>query len=504
MAREPLKVISPNQQQPPSESEKVVSASNRPNSGGVMPARSVLNYQNDGIINALENTPSSTRGSRRRPTLLKYPLEIGSGQFPHVMQFKIFWRFEAKELRDAKAESEKNVQVLSTMKDLIDSGTFNPDGLQMASLDEQTTAALQEVLYNKKLLKTVNPAMNQDLATMLQSDPAGARSLIEQTISSYQYRVASLDQEISSDGGAVTLDEDERMQVNSRLNNVLEETSGLEAGTKAGLLAAASTLVAGKVSGKSWKSAAKTAVKAGVATGVATGLGIELLKKMQNQPKYDQMVSIYLPMCTKIGNEDTFVYEEASAAAVSGLLDAANQTTDSIAQGTVAGAIYAANQAEQGGALAAVSGLVLNPRLEKVFKQKDFRSFNFSWEFYPRTPDEAQYIRDIIETFRYHSNPSYDEQVIGQEPSKAKIILRAPAEFTVKFMSTNSNPNVAGFVENDFIPKIARCACTSITVDYSLNGLFSTFKDNSPTAVSLTLSFQEIETMTREAVDKGF
>lgn len=498
MPKEPQPIVLPQSQQ--ADADRAVAASNRPTN--LFSARQVLNYTNDDIVNALENTPPSQKGSRKRPTLIRYPSEIGSGQYPHVMQFKIFWRWESKELTDSKAESEKNVQVLSTMNDLIQQGQFNADGFQ--NLDPQTTQAIQEVLYDKKLLKTVNPSVNDDLATLLQQNPQEARAIMEQTIASYQTRVTALDAEISGDGGAVTMDEDERQQVNSRVNNVLEETSALEAGIKAGLFAGGAQAISSLASGKNWKRSALDGLKTGGAAGVAVGGVIAIAKALQNQPKYDQMVSIYLPMCTKIGNEDTFVYEDASGAAVSGALDAMNSTTDSIAQGTVAAAIVGANKIGQGGAFGAISGLVLNPRLEKVFKAKDFRTFSFSWEFYPKNSDEAQQIKDMIETFRYHANPSYDEELVGKEGSSAKIILRAPAEFTVRFLSTNPNPNYGGFVENEYIPKIARLACSSITVDYSVNGVFSTFRDNAPTAVTLTMSFQEIETLTREAVDKGY
>jgi hypothetical protein len=231
---------------------------------------------------------------------MKFPTEIGTGQFPHVMQFKVFWRWEAKELRDAKAEGEKTLETLSTLKDLIDNGSFNPVGLQASNIDQQTSMALQEVLYNDKLLKTVNPSIDQNLATLLQNDPAGARDLMEKTVESYQYRVSTLATEIDEGGkGAVTLDEDERMLVNSRVGQVLADTSATEAGLKAGALAGASQFAASYLSGKDWKRSAIDAAKTGAGAGAAVAGAILAAQALQNEPKYDQMVSIYLPMCTK-------------------------------------------------------------------------------------------------------------------------------------------------------------------------------------------------------------
>jgi hypothetical protein len=71
-------------------------------------------------------------------------------------------------------------------------------------------------------------------------------------------------------------------------------------------------------------------------------------------------------------------------------------------------------------------------------------------------------------------------------------------------LSSNPNINQVGFVENEYLPKIGRCALNSISVDYTANSIFSTFKDNSPTAITMTLNFSEMGQLTRETVDKGF
>lgn len=466
---------------------------------------------NTGILPALENTPPYTRGDRRRPTIIKFPTDIGTGQYPHVMQFKVFWRWEAKELQDIKAEEEKKVQTAQTMnawnRQYADTGMGVP-----LSMDQ--VRAINEMKASREFIKTIDPSKDQnyyELVAARGNTMRANRQLSEETVQAYQSRVSVIETELSN-GSVNSLDDTEREQVNSRLGEVLENTSAGEAGIKVGAVTFAAVagrqLLTGLLEGKDLKSAAIDAGIDGTVAGGASGLvvagTIAAAKALQNQPVHDQMVSIYLPVCTKIGNEETFVYEDASGAAVAGALDVVNNMTDGSAQAAVVGSIYGANKIGMGGAFAALSGLVVNPRLEKVFRAKDFRSFSFSWDFYPRTPEESEKIRDIVETFRYHANPAYDEEVVGQNSSNAKLILRAPAEFSIRFLSTNSDPNAGGFVENPYIPKIARCACTSINVDYAPNGFFSTYRDNAPTAITLTMNFQEIETLTREAIDKGF
>ena len=79
-------------------------------------------------------------------------------------------------------------------------------------------------------------------------------------------------------------------------------------------------------------------------------------------------------------------------------------------------------------------------------------------------------------------------------------MLRVPAEFTIKFIS--STPN--GFAENEHIPKISRCVITGIAVDYTPTGIFSTLPDNSPVAYTLSLSFSEMTQITREDIGAGY
>ena len=83
----------------------------------------------DDVSRRLEGFTPIKRGSRSRPSLLKYPIEIGSGQVPHVMQFKVFWRWENKDLKEslenAKLETQKKLGNIQTIASLIESGRWN-------------------------------------------------------------------------------------------------------------------------------------------------------------------------------------------------------------------------------------------------------------------------------------------------------------------------------------------------------------------------------------------
>jgi hypothetical protein len=460
----------------------------------------------DPLMQSLESTPNQQRGSRNKPSILRYPVDLGNAQVPHVMQFKAFWRWENKDLKEslqnAKMESAKNIGNLTTLASLINSGNLDPQSLYSTPLNDEKIAALQEMLNDPNMLKVVDPATNESMASMLQTNPGKARQILEQTIVSEQSRLSSIESELSNGAGRIGMDEGERQQVQDRIGNVISETSVVDAAATGAAVGGAFGGVAGLVFGGV---GAVPGAAGGAAAGAGTAAGIvATAKAFNNEAVYDQMISIYLPFCTKVNNEDSFVYEDISNQVASAFFNALGSPVDTAAQGLEAGAQKLAGVVGAAGSVAAARGVVINPRLEKLFKQKEFRTFSFSWEFYPRNKTEVQSIRDIIETFRYHAHPARDEQVVGEKESNVQIMLRVPAEFEIRFLSSNPDINQAGFVENEYLPKIGRCSLTSISVDYTPNSIFSTFVDNSPTAIVLTLNFSEMGVLTRETVDKGY
>lgn len=458
------------------------------------------------ILRALEGTPRTVRGSRNKPSVMKYPTQVGSGEVPHVMQFKAYWRWESKDitekLENMKAETEKTIAGLNKLAGMVSQDNLSIQMIEQRGLASEEIAALKEITNNTNLLKVVDPTLNDNLANMLTNNPKKAKLVLEETISSYQTRLSSIEAEISDETGKVGLDQQERLLVTNRLNESIAQTTPGQAAISGSIFGSVAGAAAGFFTG-GLKGAA-VGMLGGAAGGAAIGaLATVAAKAYQNQAVYDQMISIYLPYCTKINNEDGFQYEETSQAGAGGFFDALSSPGESFLQGLeIAGQkIIDEMGAKDAGAVA--RGKVLNPRLEKLFKQKDFRNFNFSWEFYPRSKEEVEQIREIVEAFRYHAHPAMDDQSKGNE-QKVQMVLRVPAEFEIRFLSTNPSGQASGFVENEYIPRIGRCVLSSISVDYTPNSIYSSFVDNSPTAITLTLQFSETGLLTREAVEKGF
>lgn len=461
----------------------------------------------DPVARALEGTPKTTRGSRSRPSVMKYPVNLGNAEVPHVMQFKIFWRWENKDiesgLQGMKAESAKRIGNLNTLASLVEGGELTEDMLLKSPLSGQQAAAFSELLQDTNYTKLVDPNVDDNMATLLQNNPGKAKAILEQAIVAEQNRISSIESEIqSSDGGKITLDEDERLNVQDRISRSLSQdfvsvNTGQDSGNSSFFSTAGfwATLLGNPLLGNALY-AADRALNMDVNAA-------SVLKIATNEPVYDQMVSVYLPFCTKVNNEDSFMYDDTSQMFAAGAVNFLNNPLDTSAQ-AVRALIQGSLDKIAPGTVGVGTGKVINPRLEKLFKQKDFRNFSFSWEFYPRNRTEVDEIRNIIETFRYHSHPARDEEVIGTDDSEVLIVLRVPAEFEIRFLSSNPDINQVGFVENEYLPRIGRCALTSVSVDYTPNSIFSTFTDNSPTAITMTLNFSEMGVLTRDTVDKGY
>ena len=184
----------------------------------------------------------------------------------------------------------------------------------------------------------------------------------------------------------------------------------------------------------------------------------------------------------------------------------AYRKTGSISSAAKNAAPFAAEIAKEAGlptggkvlfsALSAVTGgaLAINPQLELIYEGTDFRSFRFSFMFYPRSKKEAVEILDIIDSFTFHQAPEILSSSFGR-------YLVPPSEFEIEFRYNGGiNPN---------IPKVAPCVLTSISVDYAPNGFasYETLESANepkrggtgmPVAIRMDLSFKETRIITKQ------
>ena len=127
--------------------------------------------------------------------------------------------------------------------------------------------------------------------------------------------------------------------------------------------------------------------------------------------------------------------------------------------------------------------VAMNPKKEVMFNDFGFRSFNLDYTFAPKSAQEAEMVRSIIETFRYYALP---------EISEAKMFYIFPSEFEIIFLK--------GQKDNPFIPRITTCVLKAINVNYSPQGLWSSLPNGSPVAMRVTMEFLEMELVDRGRV----
>ena len=142
-----------------------------------------------------------------------------------------------------------------------------------------------------------------------------------------------------------------------------------------------------------------------------------------------------------------------------------------------------------GGARDKRRGKSINPKKEMVFTGVPFRSFSYVFDFAPKNEQEKDDVQKIINILKFHMMP----EKFGPG------FLLTPSEFQITYMYKDG-PNM-------YIPKISRCALTDMNIDYSPEGVFTTFKGDEkgahPVLTKMELSFTEMEIMTKETIAAG-
>ena len=142
--------------------------------------------------------------------------------------------------------------------------------------------------------------------------------------------------------------------------------------------------------------------------------------------------------------------------------------------------------ADVASALSASSGAALNPFKETVFESVDFRSFAFKYKFFPKNKTESDAVFNIINTFKFHMHP---------EMSSGKLFFIYPSEFNISYYF--------GDAENGYFHKFATCVLENMDVNYG-GDQFSSFRDGSPTEINMSLTFRELEILTKNMIEEGY
>jgi len=133
------------------------------------------------------------------------------------------------------------------------------------------------------------------------------------------------------------------------------------------------------------------------------------------------------------------------------------------------------------------SGNALNPREEQFYNSPDFRSFSYTFDFWPRNQEEAKAVSDIITIFKYNSAPGLK--------GEAGAIFELPNYFKISYMHRGET--------NPHLNLISACYCQGVDVDYAPDGEPRFFDDGQPVHTRLTVSFIEDRIITKNDIVEG-
>ena len=136
-------------------------------------------------------------------------------------------------------------------------------------------------------------------------------------------------------------------------------------------------------------------------------------------------------------------------------------------------------------AKAIMSGETTNNRTEMKFEGIDRRSFQFTFRLIPRSSAEAEMIEQIVQTFREHSMPSF---TTGDSLGRT---LKAPSTFDIQYHPA------------EHLHAIGTSVLEAVDVKFG-GDRPQFFGDGQPSETELTMTFKELDIVTREKVAQGF
>lgn len=134
------------------------------------------------------------------------------------------------------------------------------------------------------------------------------------------------------------------------------------------------------------------------------------------------------------------------------------------------------------------AGVAVNPRNEAFYNSPQQRTFSFTFDFWPRSPEEADAVSQIISIFKYNSSPGFKAGTLG-------ALFDNPNYWKISYMFNNG--------ENPHLNKIGACYCTDVEVDYSPDGQWTTFGSGQPVHTRLTVNMLEDRIITKQDIEAG-
>ena len=171
-------------------------------------------------------------------------------------------------------------------------------------------------------------------------------------------------------------------------------------------------------------------------------------------------------------------------------LDVINMNTDAIAAAIAGRAIGAlGGNVTANSLLARATGAILNPNLESLFQGVKLRQFPFVFEFFPRNGREAEEVKNIIKVLKRSMAPRNNRK------KGNGVFIKQPDIFQLQYLK--------GGLEHPFLNKFLPMHLTDMKINYSSSGTYSTFWDGTPSHMTASCSFTEVNPVYQEDYDEA-
>lgn len=247
--------------------------------------------------------------------------------------------------------------------------------------------------------------------------------------------------------------------------------------------------------------ALKDVGKAGAVGALISGAGAGVVslaadgKMARQQKRIKTAIALHIPnqlnirYSTQWADEETMLFQAAAALDSSVAKSMTGKETNVVeTTKNIAASVALSKTPQIAGALSAASGLAANPKKEQIFKNVSHREFTFDYTFSPRDETEAQNVRNIINTFKLHMHPEYKDA--------NNFVFIFPSEFDIFYYQ--------GTKENLNIHRHTSCVLKDMNINYTPNGLFTTFANGMPTQINVSFSFLELAILTKEQIQDHY
>ena len=136
--------------------------------------------------------------------------------------------------------------------------------------------------------------------------------------------------------------------------------------------------------------------------------------------------------------------------------------------------------------LGQAGGFIANPQQSLAFTGVDLKNFTFQWDLFPSNRADSEQLKRIIQVLKHKALPGVSN--IGTVAGGSRAFLTYPDVVVI---------NLLGIDESHFV-RFKPAMLTNVSVDYGTGGQVSILRGGKPAAVTLSLSFTELNIHTRE------